>query len=702
MADIRGMVRDWLRNYNVDGVPSSGIYEPPKNEGIALFDEVDVQLKDIRSAFAAGSMKGYSSVSAMNADFANQPLNSFAIILSSDADSLKIYQRGASVWEYRTTLSVADLDDISERVDRLDSIVTQTDAITPFFSITDPNDFIGFVITEQGGIATESIQINTDIAAEEILVVDQKGFILWRSSPISGQWVPGARIVADDRDPNAVFTVCDAYDFIVFQVRIDGSIIAGNIGSGGNSAGGSAIAERNARALAYSQAIHNTFLDNLCRPYWNINFVASYGQSLEIGAEAFPTLTTKQYGNLMLGNSVRPTSANATTYSVNGTEQFNPLVSTAQHQTNGTLYSYSQQVNNFPNNDANSPRGVTPVEGAVSFLKHLWMVSEGLLSDSDRVFLPTANGRGSSGLPLLSKGSSPEYYAKVPDGAQKVKNLADAASKTVGCAALVWIQGENNYSSSTPKDTYKTLLKQLRVDLTQDICRTIMNQQFDPGFYTYQTSGSYTKDTLNLAIGNAQLELAKEEPNWFLCAPAYPVTNKVSGHLNSNGSRWLGMQIGKVMHWTMILGRGWLPVHPIRATFSGQEVLIDFHVPVPPLVFARPYVDDTATDFLNKGFAVFDDSGQIALSSVDIVADAVVRLSLGRVPGANPHIRYAGLAVFGGNGCLRDSDPTTASELYENIPAEGVYSEVNPPELIGKPYPLQNWSAAYDIPLLAN
>ncbi len=562
-------------------------------------------------------------------------------------------------------------------------------------SVEDQNGYLAAFLTLAGGFATNSFQINTQVSGQSFLVTDPLGFTLMDISS-SGQTLPsGARYQVDYADAGAVFSICDGWGFLSFQSRGDGTLIGK---ASGASSGGSDIGQRNARALALAQAALSQ-TSNCSRFYWQINHVISYGQSLEIGAEAYPTFTIKQYGNLMLGDSVRSQFQSGTTYEVVGTTQLNPLVATAQAQNSGTLLDLTAQMA-IPNGDANSPRGITPAEGAVSMAKWLWMQSKGVLTDTSQVLIPTCNGRGATGVTALSKGASPEYYGKVPDGASKIKTLADAASKTYGVPAILWVQGENNYSLGTSKADYKAALKQLRADIILDVCVGIAGQEQQPAMITYQTGGTYTSDANNLAVAMAQLELCLEEPDWYLACPSYPVTNKSSGHLNSNGSLWLGLQMGKVLHRVCVLGKSWRPLYPLQATHSGLTVLVDFHVPSPPLTFDLPYEVDAATDYAGKGFRVMDEIGDIAFVP-SIAADAIVRLDLARPPVGAVHLRYAGKATYNGNGCLRDSDAMLSSELYSEIAAGGAYSEINPAALVGKPFPLHNWCVAFDIPVTA-
>jgi hypothetical protein len=48
---------------------------------------------------------------------------------------------------------------------------------------------------------------------------------------------------------------------------------------------------------------------------------------------------------------------------------------------------------------------------------------------------------------------------------------------------------------------------------------------------------------------------------------------------------------------------------------------------------------------------------------------------------------------------LHDSDRTCADEVYVFDPRAGHYPSAELPELIGQPYPLQNWCVAFSLPI---
>ena len=72
-----------------------------------------------------------------------------------------------------------------------------------------------------------------------------------------------------------------------------------------------------------------------------------------------------------------------------------------------------------------------------------------------------------------------------------------------------------------------------------------------------------------------------------------------------------------------------------------------------------------------------------------------MRLRAGRDLSGQPRISYAGHEV-GGAGQLRDSDPMRADATYEYLP-DLMPAEANIKALVHQPYPLQNWSIAFDI-----
>lgn len=462
------------------------------------------------------------------------------------------------------------------------------------------------------------------------------------------------------------------------------------------------LSSRDAVNLASSAAVARAINPIVQRPVAKYNHVITYGQSLASGWEGWPAISRTAYGgNLMLGDSVRPTSRTAAEFVPLNTATFEPMVAVVQDTSTGAILSDAAvaALNPVAGNE-----GESVDVGALNLFRRLFLAHYGLAADATRLMVASNCGVGGMTIEELSKGASPELYQRVIDAATIAKGIADGESASYAIPAILWLQGEWNYRSeeggTTTKAGYKAALQALYDDLLADVIDGIAGQAAPPAFITYQTGGSFTRDDNDLAIGMAQLELAEENANWFLAAPSYPVTDK-GGHLDPNGYRWLGMQFGKVLHRVLTLGQDWKPLSPIRATRLGRQILIDFHVPEPPLVFDAAYVEFVATDYAAKGFAVFDDDDDAEIYSVEIVGQTMVRITLAADPSGVVKVQYATKTLTNGNGCLRDSDPTLSPDVYEYTPGTGMFAESNLPELVDQPYPLHNWCVAFSLIAIA-
>jgi hypothetical protein len=135
-------------------------------------------------------------------------------------------------------------------------------------------------------------------------------------------------------------------------------------------------------------------------------------------------------------------------------------------------------------------------------------------------------------------------------------------------------------------------------------------------------------------------------------------------------------------------GEQWIPLQPTTVGCRGNQILANFNVPAPPLVFDMPYDVTTPVTFPIFGFRVKTSSGDLVITSVQIVGAASVLITVvGNVNTAsNPQLQYAGKATYNGLGCLRDSDKTVADAVSS---------------LTGLPYPLNNWCLAFQLPIVS-
>ena len=588
------------------------------------------------------------------------------------------------------------------------------------FTVLAPNadDFIieyennaGVAVEKKRYPSSESVsRVNSMLGQHEqvsvLAVLDPDGFVVLDATPdkietknwsLSTEGVRfGSQAIVQTED--CAFGLIDELGYVGYEVGNDGRV------GGAPSAdldpevveGAALIADLNQRALISAYAIVSRYNAEVARPRWDYNHFIAYGQSLSNGQEGWPALSkSARHGNVMLGDATRPLQGFSTAFDpVGGTAQFKPLVAVVQSVGNGSIMTAAQVAELAP---GAQNYGEDPLVGMLNFAKLQHNQRSMVANDGSRTFLGSACGASGLTIEYLSKGASPDLYQRIVGAATAAKAVATAEGKSYGVAAITWLQGESNYArDEDTKEGYKALLATLYSNMIVDL-KGISGQSETPLFISYQTGASYTSDAHGLAIGMAQLELSEERRNWVLATPVYPYTDK-AGHLDANGYRWVGKQFAKVWHRVVELGQDWKPLSPIEIIRSGKDILIGFHVPCPPLVFGKPYVLTTATDYANKGFEVLVGGSPVAIAKVEIVADCVVRIALASEPAGVIEVRYAGKAAHNGNGCLRDSDPTVADDNYEYTAGTGQYESANIPELVGKPYPLHNWCVAFQRP----
>ncbi len=394
----------------------------------------------------------------------------------------------------------------------------------------------------------------------------------------------------------------------------------------------------------------------------------------------------------MLGESVHAERAHEPSWRSVGSASLTPLVATVKRLDEVALLDTAAVAALAPGAVV---LGETVLEAAVNAWRARLPVNWGV-----RRLLASSCGVGGRTLEALSKGADPELFNRLRDCAIAAKAAAAAADHDYGVVALLFLQGEQNNwgldGGTTDKAEYKALMASLYQDFVADVAVDIAGQATSPAMFIYQTGGDYASE--HMAIPQAQLELALELPGCFMAAPVYPFTGKI-GHLDANGYRWMGAQFGKVMHRVLTLGDAWKPLHPVRTTLVGTRLFVDFHVPVPPLAWGRPFMAHAAIDVADRGFTVIDRDGVVPITGVQLDGATAVRLQLGRAPGRQARLRYADRA-HSGRGSLHDSDATVAEDCYEYDATSGHYPSAYIAELVGRPYPLMNWCAAFDVPVL--
>ncbi|EPM1118707.1 hypothetical protein RFG18_003735 [Klebsiella pneumoniae] len=469
---------------------------------------------------------------------------------------------------------------------------------------------------------------------------------------------------------------------------------------GGGSGGGITLQDRinilNAENLNYYSKVRSRYNADIERLVFALSMIIWYGQSLSTNQEGYPALSKTPYsnlGNLMLGNSPRPNTRTGAGFTPVGSAILNPLRAVVQSG-DGSYVMSDADVAALPAGSGNEGEGAV---AAVNMLRTLFLRQAALLTDPSRLLVLASCGVNGRTVEALSKGADPELYNRIREAVSKIKAIADGESKTFGIGAFCFLQGEWNYNpgygGDYTREGYKAKVRQLYSDVIADFC----SGQRPPAMFTYQTGGTYTIDTYELAIGMAQLDMATEGGNIYGVCPSYPFPNKDSGHLTSNGYRWMDMFFGKVMFRVLVLGEGWEPLHCTGVEVQDDYALLNYAVPYPPLQWGTPYDGRTAKTYADKGYRATDANGALDVTAAEIVADTVVKLTFSRRVSGTIKIWYADKTSHNGNGCLKDSDPFLATENYVYTAGSGQYADENIPELVDKPYPLENWAWAQII-----
>ena len=467
------------------------------------------------------------------------------------------------------------------------------------------------------------------------------------------------------------------------------------VGGGGGMSLQDRIDILNAENLNYYSQVRSRYNTDIERLVFALTLILGSGQSLESTQEGFPALSTSVYenlGNLMLGDSPRPNSRTAANFTPVGTPELKPLKAVVQSSDGSTILT-AAQISALPAGAPNEGEGAV---ATVNMLRALFLRHMSLLTDPSRSFVLASCGVNGRTIEALSKGASPELYNRVREAVTKIKAIADSQGKSFGIGAILFDQGQWNYNPAYggdgTREGWKSLFLKYYDDLVADFCAG----QNPPAVFMSQTGAGYTSDTNELAIGMAQLDLVTAGGNFYGSGTTYQLPDK-GGHLTSNGYRWRSQQDAKVAFRVLVLGEGWEPLHCVSAEVKGNVGLLSYAVPYPPLQWGTPYVGRTATTYADKGYRATDDNGSLPIAAAEIAADTVVKLTFSRTAVGTVKIWYADKTVHNGNGCLKDSDPFLATENYVYIAGSGQYADENIPELVGKPYPLNNWAWAQVI-----
>ena len=325
-----------------------------------------------------------------------------------------------------------------------------------------------------------------------------------------------------------------------------------------------------------------------------------------------------------------------------------------------------------------------------SFELSVYGMAERLISQlgKDTMVCIFPGGQGATALANLSKGTEP--YEKFLSDIKNAYEIAKEKGWDFEVPAVCYMQGESDIEDY-PDTNYKELLKQLCTDFNRDI-KQITNQSQNIRIICYQSNNvsggdQYKQDYFNCPesiVPQTQMELIKDDTLFWASGPTYPYTfARERIHINSEGQKQIG-NLAALSALDIIRGEGKRQgVVPTNITKKGNEIVIHYNVPVPPLQLDTIAVQKPK----NFGFGVITPQGKDILTGVILEGDSI-RLICNEVVDTCK-VRYAinGERKKSGNrvgprGNLRDSQGNKVKAI-----------------ILEKEYPLHNWSYQFDISL---
>lgn len=647
--------------------------------------------------------KQYATLAAAQTDIANIPEGSSTYVRSPDSSALADEYMNVAGTLTATGRRMPSQAAIQAVLDYISSLIATDDADSPLLTL---NDEAGFRLAAFGlnAIQSNAMTAEYDEFIDGFVFRDSVGFVIQQiGTPLLSSVDSVQPVVEQQRLVTEAFSAESDADISGFVFRDSVGFVLMNLNgeqSDQNNDGVDDISRRNAANLAAAAAARDEINTRIARPVYDYNILITDGQSLSNGTEGWAALSKDIRATLninMLGDSVRPKNENGSTFTpLNGAEirSARAVVQDLIAPPDGGNLMTDEAVAALPRGANNF--GETVDIGAMWMWREMQLQFRGLATD-ERKIVAVNCGVGGQIIEHLSKGHSWGFYNRIISAVTQIKAIADTEGKTCGVVGFLYLGNEYNYDSTkggaTDRAEYRALLRKLIDDVITDTT-AITGQTEPPLTVLYQTSGSWTRDSTNMSIGEAQLDICAADANVMMASPAYAVTDK-GGHLDANGYRWLGMQFGKVLHRAIDRRQNWRPLQPLSVTLSGTFLRADFLVWSPPLQFRSCYVGSSPTTYAAKGFRVTDDAGDVPVTRVDIVADTVVDITLGRETTGDVYLWYASQTGSNGNGNLFDSDTTVAVANYEFHEGTGQYPESNIPELANRPYPLNNPCVAF-------
>jgi hypothetical protein len=260
-----------------------------------------------------------------------------------------------------------------------------------------------------------------------------------------------------------------------------------------------------------------------------------------------------------------------------------------------------------------------------------------------------------------NSGTGARAYAATLFEVAAIARLAAAAGKTYGVGAITLIHGEADAGN---------------INYASDIFLLYSDYNADLPALTGQTATiPMLVSQQNSVPSNAGSASVSAIEQWQVgVGPKYQYDysgDATRVHLSALGYDELGEKMAQVYYQRVVLGQDWQPLQPISGTVSGNTVTVQFHVPVPPLVWddTLPPPHTSGSWANGRGFEVTAAGPPQTIDSVEITGPDTVKITCrSDLTGLAVSVAYAittdgvttGPTTFRW-GHLKDSDPFVGS-----------------------------------------
>lgn len=270
-------------------------------------------------------------------------------------------------------------------------------------------------------------------------------------------------------------------------------------------------------------------------------------------------------------------------------------------------------------------------------------------------------GQGATLLANLSKGTQP--YQEFMKDIETAYQQATENGWEFHIPAICWMQGESDIEDY-PDTDYRRQLLTIWEDMNADI-RDITHQNDTVCFICYQTNSlargrKYHADDylcIETAVPQTFVDMLRDNKWFWASGPTYPypcVGEKI--HIDATGQQHIGELAARSALGILRGSERIRGLIPIETTVNGQEVVVQFNVPCPPLTFDTLQVRKAE----NYGFSVISKDNRNIVRDVSIEGNSVRITCMESPQGCK--VRYAvnGDPLKSGNlhgprGNLRDS-----------------------------------------------